>query len=281
MAAQQEMHRTLSDDAIAMLRARNTADLRAAASLQETAMLFGSQRDDAGIPVDAAERAAYLSLQRALLFLLYELLCGEELLWYETYDPAKHQDADASDLCKTLRHFLNMADLMTGNYLAVGAHEIPRFLYANVQPERLIFVLLHQLIRIWDQDITLNTVELFASKEHGELRIDLMLRRDEHAGTDPLPEPESPVLQHCGVPDAAAALTERFCKLYGARLIRRDSEGARGCSLSLPAAGMMDTRLQLHSDGAPPIVGARTIYHAVLAALVPTEAILWGDVCDD
>lgn len=279
MAESQETYRTLSDDAIALLRARNAADLSAAVALQETAALFGTQRDDAGIPVDAAERAAYLSLQRALLFLLYELLWGEELLWYETYDPAKHSDADALDLCKTLRHFLNMADLMTGNYLAVGAHEIPRFLYANVQPERLTFVLLHQLIEIWNQDITLNTVELFASKEHGELRIDLTLRRDEHAGTDPLPEPEGFALH--SAPEGAASLTERFCRLYGARLIRRDAEGAHGCSLSLPAAGLLDTKLQLRSDGAPPIMGAHTAYHAVLAGLVPTEALLWGDVCDD
>lgn len=275
---QKEMHRTLSDETLTQLRARNVADRSAVTALLEKAAAFRSVRDDANIPTDPEERDAYLSLQRTSLSMLYELLCREELLWYETYDPQRYHEPKSPDLCKTLRHFLNMTDLMTGNYLAVGAHEVPGFLYASVQPERLIFVLLHQLIRIWREDITLNTIELFAGKGHGEIHIDLMLRHNAGANTEPLPEPLQP---DASCDDTAAELAERFCKLYDARLIRRDAEGAHGCSLCVPAAGMLDTRLQLHSDGAPPIAGTRTVYHAVLSCMVPTETILWGDIWDD
>lgn len=276
-SAPQEPNRTLSDAELAQLRARSTEDLCAIARLQEEAASFGAQRDDADIPLDAAEREAYLSVQEQSFSLLYELLCREELLWYETRTPADVPETENIDLCRTLRHFLNMTDQMTGEHLHIGAHEIPSFLYARVKPERLVFVLLHQLIQMWSGDLTLNVMNLFVGKAHGEIRIELLLRRDAEAGTEPLPEHPLP---GDTLHNTAAAMTERFCQRFGARLLRQDSEAERRCILSFPASGMLDTMLQLRSDGAPPIAGRHTAYHAVLSCLIPAEVLLWGDLCD-
>lgn len=275
-----ENRRPLSDDAIAQLRARSAEDLRAIAELQETAAAFDTPRDDADIPLDAKEREAFLSVQEQSFSRLYALLCREELLWYETYNPAKQSERRVSDLCKTLRHFLNATDLMTGDFLAVGAHSIPNFLYADVQPERLVFVLLHQLVLMWSENPALNILELFAERAHGELRIDLKLRYSAEAETEPLPALMHTALQSGTLAEEAALLTERFCSLYGARLIRHTADGVHCCGISFPAASLPDTRLTLHSDGAPPLIGAHTAYHAVLSCLIPPEVLLWGDVFD-
>lgn len=276
----QQNRRALSDDEIAQLRARSAADLRAVAELQETASAFDTPRDDADIPLDAAAREAYLSLQQQSFSTLYALLCREELLWYETHSTAAPRTDKVPDLCKTLRHFLNTADLMTGDFLAVGAHSIPKFLYTDAEPERLVFVLLHQFVLMWSENPALNVLELFAERTQGELRIDLKLRQSADAETDPLPEPMQPVLPDGTFAEQTALLTECFCRQFGARLIRYNADGASCCGICLPGASLPEQQLLLHSDGAPPIIGAHTAYHAVLSCLIPPDVLLWGDVCD-
>ncbi|MBR4200292.1 MAG: hypothetical protein IKQ91_03320 [Oscillospiraceae bacterium] len=275
------VYHTLSEQEIAALHARNLADLEAAAALQNTAAALcpEEEKDDAAIPTEPQARQKYIALQQQSFALLYKVLCGEELLWYAHHDPAADTaENGAMDLCRPLRSFLNRVDFLTSDYLVIGEHSIPGWLYTAVQPERLIFVLLHQLLLLWQKDLTMNTMELFAEKTDAEIRIDLTLRCDPEAETEPLPSllPRQPLL--C---DEAAELTARFCSLNHAKLMQHSAAGAVSCSIRIPAAGVLQPRLELHSDGCSVLTGNRNIYHAVLSALIPTEALLWGDAMVD
>ena len=256
----------LSEQECAALRARNTKELEnAAALLNEAAALCPADRkDDAAIPLDPVLREKYIDLQQKSLAMLYASACGEELLWYEGRDPdAEPAETGLNDLCRPLRSFLNHVDTLTGDYLAVGDHSIPGWLYSPVPPERLTFVLLHELLLLWRSRPDANTIEFFADKKDNGISIDMILRYDPAAECIPLP-----------APIAAPAL-------HRVQLMQRNTADSAGISMLLPAGHMLDPRLELHSDGGFRLNEKRNICHAVLSNLIPTETLLWGDALID
>ena len=271
----------LSEQECAALRARNTKELEnAAALLNEAAALCPADRkDDAAIPLDPVLREKYIDLQQKSLAMLYASACGEELLWYEDRGPdAEPAEAGLNDLCRPLRSFLNHVDTLTGDYLAVGDHSIPGWLYSPVPPERLTFVLLHELLLLWRSRPDANTIEFFADKKDNGISIDMILRHDPAPECIPLP---APTAAPTDTEQQADALISRFTALYRVQLMQRNTADSAGISMLLPAGHMLDPRLELHSDGGFRLNEKRNICHAVLSNLIPTETLLWGDALID
>ena len=270
--------RTLTDEALNALRDSNAHDLEAAAACQTSANALRREyeTDDAGIPLDPQARERYISLHREAFSRLFALACGEELLWYECNARDAGQETAVSDICKALRGFVNRVDMLTGPHLVIGAHSVPGWLYTEVPSDRLVFVLLLQLLLLWQRDLTLNSLEFFAKKEADEIRIEMNLRRDPAADTEPLPQEFAGLTE-----EAAAPMTERFCREFQASCLCRTANGGQSCSLRLPAAGILQQQVEVHSDGIRSINGGRNACHALLSRLIPTETLLWGDALTD
>lgn len=258
----------LSAAAAGMLRSRNAADRQAIAAVRETMKHLNFRQDEDCLPADPLMRKAYLELAETCFRLQYRVMCTEELL---CYDGGAEKPAEAVDLCRTLRRFINQADELTDCCLEIGECEVPHGLYAYVQPERLNFALLHLLTEAVSEHPDFNTLDFTASCVQNDLLIELVLRCDPDAETEPFLQ-DVPAAVCEGSPDDPAVLTERFCSCFGVRMLRQANAGRSACILTIPAAKALNPLLKVSSDSAEYYDSAAFL--ASLSRVVPTEILL-------
>lgn len=260
----------LPASALHMLRQRNAADLQALAAVRSAAERLCVQPDENGLPADPALRKVYLSLMESCFGLQYRVLCSQEMLCYAR---GVRQPSEAVDLCRTLRHFVNSAEELTDGYFTVGTCEVPTGLYALIQPERLVFVLLYLLEAAWRAQPEANVMDFTVSSVQTDFRIEMVLRSDPAVSSSPRRMPEEP---ESGLlfPDSPELLAERFCESFQAKLIRRSAAGAQICTVTFPAAAVCNPLVRISSDstGYPDDM----IYLTMLSRIVPAETVLIG-----
>lgn len=259
----------LPEMTVSMLSARNAAARETVMTIHSTAERLCIKTDDAGIPVDPVMRSVYLSLTETCWQLQHSIACTDELLCYEN---GLQKPEEALDLCRTLRHFVNVTDELTDDCLEIGRCEIPNGLYAQVHPERLTFVLLHMLVSALRDFPDANVMDFTAGCVNQHLRLELVLRRDNEAETPAFRMPEPADEAQRQLPDAPEALTARFCRLYGARLLQQSAEEKSVCTLALPAARVQNPLAKVSSDSAQ--MQDELLYRAVLSEFVPAEKML-------
>jgi hypothetical protein len=252
----------------AMLAARSSADRETLSAVQCTAERLCVSTDRYGLPEDAVMRNAYLSLREICFRIQRRIACTDELLCYEN---GVQQPESAVDLCRTLRHFVNQVDILTDVCMQIGECEVPRELYAKVPPERLNFVLAAMLERALSEIPDANVMDFRAGCVQSDLRIEMVFRHDPAVTAEPLLRPEAsgekPLL-----PDAPELLTDRFCRCFGARLLRHSAADKYVCTLSLPAVSAAYPLEKVSSDSVRQ--QDDMLFQDVLAGFVPTEVML-------
>lgn len=252
----------------AMLAAHSSADRETLSAVQCTAERLCVRTDRYGLPEDAVMRNAYLSLKEICFRIQRRIARTDELLCYEN---GVRQPESAVDLCRTLRHFVNQVDILTDVCMQIGDCEVPHELYARVLPERLNFVLAAMLERALYDIPDANVMDFRAGCVQSDLRIEMVLRHDPAVTAEPLLRPETSG-EEMLLPDAPELLNDRFCRCFGARMLRHSAEEKYVCTLSLPAAAAAYPLGKVSSDSAKR--QDDTLIQAVLAGFVPAEIML-------
>lgn len=246
---------------IGMLQARNQAEREALSAMEYAAGQLCGTADD-------AKNSAYLSLMKEVCRLQYRIICSEELLNYEK----PQVTAEAVDLCRTMRRFVNRTETLTGGKITIGECLIPHGLYAKVQPERLSFVLLSMLEDVLREMPEANTMDFTAECVQTELRIGMTLRRDPERNADAF---VFSVPAAATEPDSPAELAKRFCESFGAGMLRQHADGKCISILKLPAACAENPLMKVSSDSVSK--PDDMLYRAALSGFVPMEMILQND----
>ena len=252
---------------VAMLQERNRADREALSAIRYTAERLCIETDEAGIPAEPLMRSVYLSLKEICWRLQYRVACTEELLCYEG---GLEKPSEAVDICRTLRRFVNLTDMLTDGCMEIGSCGIPGGLYALVHPARLDFVLLLMLEGALRDYPDANVMDFTAGCVQTDLRLELVLRRDPKAETQRFQRPEPP--EEDLLPDSPANLTERFCKCYGARLLRQSAEEKCVYTLTLPAAKVRNPLVKVGPDSVQ--FTDEYLFRAVLSGFLSAETML-------
>lgn len=253
-------------ESVLLLKEQAALIQAAGASILYAADRLNRSPDADGLPADPAIREPFLSIQDQCYALLRQSLCGHELLWYESAAPPY----PVTELTRPIRRFFGQTELLAGRYLQAGCCDLGSRLFAETDGNRLTFALTAMLTEMLRDAQGKNVLDLSAEREDGSIRIRMVLRYDPSQLLEPLPV--SGRLSRSASPASERMLLERFCKAFGARIMRRRAEDSLICTLELPAADTPGTLVR--SAPALQEEGRFSLFHVMLSALIPAE-VLW------
>lgn len=257
---------TLPLQTVWMMQACNQADRETLSAIRYAAEKLCIRTDEAGLPLEPELRSAYLTLMKTGCRLQYQIACSEELLSYEN---GLNCTDETIDLCRMLRHFVNLTEELSDGRIMIGECMIPHGLYAQMQPERLNFVLLDMLSTALRELPEANVMDFTAETVQTELRIEMVLRHDAERETEPFAVKAA---EDDALPYSPASLTKRFCACCQARILRRFTDGKCVCVLGIPAAAALNPLVKVGSDSA--YYPDDALFRSVLSDFIPMETIL-------
>ena len=220
---------------------------------------------------DAEPSAEHRIIRNACISILHQLFCEEELLWYELPDenaPELMRPVCVSDL---LREFLAGIKGRVSTAFQTDA-KIEENLYARIEPNRLLFVLLSLFSEAQQGDPARTQFSLTAEQDSsGSIRILLRFRRrTPDAGNAPFFRPytetDSSVLNE-------QYLRTCFCKLFGAAISPVQDGDADGFLLVLPGDASLPETLTFRASVPPVPNGIDSKFAVMLSRVLDTESL--------
>ena len=259
------------------LNARDAADSLVAAELMRAADLLNQTPDASGLPEDPVARELYVSLHSYRMYLLRQIRCSQELLWYQTESEGFLRSRNTFALAPALREFCAETELLTSGYAEMTTDDIPETLCAAIPPQRLSFVLLCLLTESLAQSPAYNALRFTVKEENGQIRITMCFSEGTASDKKTLPEPAWDPAQDAGLPASPVQIIRCFTETFNVRMLRQETDELHLCSLTLPAAERVTGSGRVESDRKPLPECPVSIYHAMLEAVIPPEDILLFD----
>lgn len=273
--AEQIRRSAFSEEALAELGVRNAVDRFAAAEVQRAADMVNTMPDESGVPVDPVQRAVYMTLITTRLALMRQVLCTEELMWYESAAAQTDPVRTVCDISSALRRFDGQIEILAGGIVQSEHGTIDGVMYTDVPAERLIFAMLSLLTEMFRSEPDYRVFRLDVTRGQKEIRIVMTFQCAETDSTRSfLPEDPLPLPQDIAQAASPEKLVGRFCETFGVKLVRCESDGEKQIVLTLPAASPFAEHSELRSDRAKYAGSNYTAYHAMLARVVPLETLI-------
>lgn len=267
----------LTEALLRQLKARDAADSRIAAELMRTADLLNAEPDSSGLPVPPLDREIYISLHCYRLFLLRQIRCSQEQLWYQTEAEACLRNRKVYALSPAIREFCGQTELLTSGYAEMTVDDVPETLFSLIPPQRLIFVLLCLLTEAFSQSPAYNALRLTVSHEKDQIRIVMRFREGTDADKKTLPEPVWELGTDAGLPASPQAIIRLFEEAFQVRILRQENDEQHLYSLVFSAASPVDGLGTVESDKLSLPASPLSVYHAMLGAVIPAEELLRFD----
>ena len=210
-----------------LLRAQTDLSRNAVSNIMQT-LHFSETDEKAGKGVDLQK--IIRETENACYELLNSCQHCEEALWYAFDAPSAKENAP-QDLYLTLRQFAGQIGKLTAGSLRITDCRMEHGLYARVNPDRFFYALMLMFLGTHGGAAVFNEMTLFAERRDDRICVRLAFS----SGEGGLAAFHPPLSRNISI-TGNEILLDKFCRTFGAELIRGSNPAQPVCTLLLPAA---------------------------------------------
>ena len=245
-----------------LLQEQIAAAENAVTALNCTSKLLNPHPECDGLPADPVLREAVKELYESSYTVLRQTARAKELLCYEE-GTAKQLRCSLS---KPIRRFANQLAQLIGTMNRVHVNEVDSGLCADIDPNRLTFLLLLAALELLSTGSPEDTLSVSAGISEGCVQIELLLETADDSEMLEIP---------CPMVDQL--IMQRFCVTYHARIFRVKRAGKRSLLIELPQKDAGDGGvLRVSSDKKPYEESVFSVYRVLLSEILPVTDDLFA-----
>ncbi len=197
----------------------------------------------------------------------YAILNGcvrcEEMFWYASFDAMTEAEIEVQELRIPIRRFIEQITRLTAGSLTVSVGMVDIGMYAKVDANRLFFALILMFLTTHGGDGRYSEMEISAQNIQDKIEIRMSFSKGKQQKTC-FHEPAFRDISFSG----NVILLERFCDVFGAKIIRETRNSRKECILCIPGAEPDYGSVPLSASIAQYETNAFSMMHVLLSDVI-------------